>query len=352
MRSKRLLFSATLLLFALALLGACAREPIAANEPRELTYLAANLSEDELEELREVAPNVEIVTGLDEEERLARAGEFDAVDAHLLTDEFLAAADRLRWVQAWSAGVDRYVTLDRLVENDRIVLTNMQGVHGPVIAEHTFAMLLFLTRNLGAFHDLQQQGEWDRAAAEGMTALAGQTLLVVGMGGIGSEVARRADGFDMEVLGIVRTLREPPDYVDELGTSDDLEGFLGRADVVVVALPLTAETRGLFDAERFAQFKDGTLFVNVGRGAIVKTQALIDALDAGRLAGAGLDVTDPEPLPADHPLWDRDDVIVTPHVAARAELTRERRWDVLRENMRRFGAGEDLLNVVDKRLGY
>ena len=125
-----------------------------------------------------------------------------------------------------------------------------------------------------------------------------------------------------------------------------------RADVVAVALPLTDETRGLFDARLFARFKAGARFLNVGRGAIVDTGALLAALDSGRLAGAGLDVTDPEPLPPDHPLWKRADVVITPHVSARAELTRERRWEVLRENMRRFSAGESLLNVVDKELGY
>lgn len=338
-------------LAVLIAVGPALCEP-AAKSAAELTYLAGDLSEDQLAELSEVAPNVRIVSGLDEEERLARAAEFDGADAHLLTDEFLAAATRLRWVQAWSAGVDRYMKLPGLVENDRIVFTNMRGVHGPAIAEHAFAMLLSLTRDLGAFRDAQKKSVWDRAASDRMTTLAGRTMLVVGMGGIGTEIARRAHGFDMRVLGIVRTKREPPPFVDELGTSEDLDRLLGQADVVAVALPLTEETRGLFDARRFARFKEGSRLLNVGRGAIVDTKALLAALESGRLAGAGLDVTDPEPLPEDHPLWARDDVVITPHVSARAELTRERRWELLRENLRRFSAGEELLNVVDKRLGY
>ena len=177
-------------------------------------------------------------------------------------------------------------------------------------------------------------------------------MLVVGMGGIGSEIARRAKGFDMRVLATVRSARPAPDYVDELGTAADMDRYLAEADVVAVALPLTDETRGLFDAERFALMKAGAYFLNIGRGPIVDTDALLAALQSGHLAGAGLDVTDPEPLPADHPLWRQPKVIITPHVASRAELTMERRWSVFRENMRRFGAGEGLVNVVDKGAGY
>jgi phosphoglycerate dehydrogenase-like enzyme len=325
---------------------------LAQEDPERLTYLASRLSEEQLAELAEIAPNVRIVTGLDEQERLARAGEFDGVDAHLLSDEFLAAAERLRWVQAWSAGVDRYMGLTRLVENDQIVMTNMKGVHGPAIAEHTFAMLLFMTRDLGAFREMQKSSSWNRGASDRMTALAGRTMLVVGMGGIGSEIARRAHGFDMRVLATVRTKRDAPEYVDELGNNSDLDRFLGEADVVIVALPLTEETRGLFDKRRLSRLKKGAWFINIGRGKIVDTGALLEVLESGQLAGAGLDVTDPEPLPEDHPLWSRDDVIITPHVSARAEITGERRWEVIRENMRRFSAGEELINAVNKRLGY
>ena len=317
-----------------------------------LTYLAGRLDADELEELRELAPNVQFLVGLSDEEALARAGEIHGADAHLLSEELLSAATQLRWVQAWSAGVDPYMDLTGLVGNDRIVLTNMQGVHGPAIAEHVFAMLLALTRDLPAYLAAQAEGRWDRSAGSGMTALAGRTMFVVGMGGIGSEIARRAKGFDMRVLATVRTARPAPDYVDELGTAADLDRFLAEADVVAVALPLTDETRGLFGADRFARMKEGAYFVNIGRGPIVDTDALLAAVLAGRLAGVGLDVTDPEPLPADHPLWREPRVIVTPHVSSRAELTLERRWTVFRENLRRFGAGEPLLNVVDKQLGY
>lgn len=321
---------------------------------RQLTYLAANLDADELATLQEIAPNVTFVTGLSAEEAVARAAEFDGADAHVLTAEFLAAATRLRWVQAWSAGVDPYLAIPGLRENENLILTNMQGVHGPVIAEHVFAMLLALTRNLPALHDAQQEGNWDRNLARGATALSGRTMFVVGMGGIGSQIARRAYGFDMTVLATVRNpaTHEMPPYVAEMGGAADLDAFLARADVVVVALPLTDETRGLFDAARFALMPAGSWFVNIGRGPIVQTEALVAALKSGHLAGAGLDVTDPEPLPADHELWSLPNVVITPHVSSWAELTGERRWEVIRANMQAFGAGKPLRNIVDRQLGY
>jgi phosphoglycerate dehydrogenase-like enzyme len=272
----------------------------------------------------------------------------------VLDEAFLDAATNLRWVQSWSAGVDDYLALGGLRDNDRIVLTNMQGVHGPAIAEHVMATLLALTRKLPQLQAAQLEGRWDREAANGATALAGRTMFVVGMGGIGSEIARRAHAFDMRVLATVRHPErdEKPAYVDEMGGAGDLDRFLPQADVVAVALPLTVETTGLFDAARFALMPDGAWFVNIGRGPIVDTEALVAALQSGHLAGAALDVTDPEPLPAGHPLWAMDNVIITPHVASRAELTGTRRWEIIKENVRRFAAGEDLLNVVDKQAGY
>lgn len=319
-----------------------------------LTYLAGRLSDTELAELKMLAPNVTILVGLSEEEALARAKEINGADAHLLNDDLLARAVNLRWVQSWSAGVDRYLQFDGLRSNDRILLTNMQGVHGPAIAEHVFATLLSLTRNLPELHAAQRAGHWDRRVAGDATTLAGRTMFVVGMGGIGSQIARRAHAFDMDVLATVRNPegKELPTYVNELGGSNDLDRFLPRADVVAVALPLTEETRGLFNAERFALMPEGSYFVNIGRGPIVDTDALVSALRSGHLAGAALDVTDPEPLPEGHPLWKMENVIITPHVASRAELTGERRWIVLMENMRRFGSGEPLINLVNKKLGY
>ena len=177
-------------------------------------------------------------------------------------------------------------------------------------------------------------------------------MLVVGLGGIGSEIAMRADAFNMRVLATARTERPAPPYVDVLGTGPDLDELLPQADIVVLAVPLTDETNGMINRETIARMKDGAWLVNIARGAVVDTDALVEALDAGKIGAAFLDVTDPEPLPEGHTLWNRDNVLITPHVAARAELSGERRQELTLENMRRFGSGEPLLNVVDKAAGY
>jgi phosphoglycerate dehydrogenase-like enzyme len=322
------------------------------DDRRELVYLTSEASGDALAELRALAPNVYFVPGLDRETALEHAAGAHGADAHLISPEFLAAAPDLRWAQSWSAGVERYLAIEELRGSESIVLTNMRGVHGPAIADHAFAMLLSLTRRMDAFRAAMGEGRWDRGVGEGMTALRDKTMLVVGLGGIGHEIARRADGFGMRVLATARTRKDTPAYVDHLGLADELDGLLPEADVVALAVPLTAETEGLLDRERFALMKPGSYLINIARGKVVDTEALLEALDSGRLAGACLDVTDPEPLPAGHALWSRANVIVTPHVAARAEVTRERREQILRENMRRFAAGEPLLNVVDKEAGY
>lgn len=333
-------------------LGSTRGSVVAVRDPGELVYVASSLTEDQLTELASLAPNVRFAVGLEGEALLERALEADGIDAHLCTPELLRRAQKLRWTQAWSAGVDRYVELEELIEREDLVLTNMQGVHGPAIADHAMSMLLAHTRGLRDWFGAMDERAWNRGRAQEMTALRGRTMLVVGMGGIGSEVASRAKAFGMRVTATVRTARPAPDYVDRLGTADELDELLPEADVVAVCVPLTDETRGMFDAERIARMKPGAYLINIARGQIVDTEALLAALESGHLAGAGLDVTDPEPLPSDHPLWERADVLITPHVAARAEITQDRRWALFRENVRRFGAGEPLLNVVDKEAGY
>ncbi len=318
-----------------------------------LTFLAGRIDDDEARLLSELAPNVRLLRNLSSEEALARAGELDGMDARYATAELLGAAPDLKWVQAFSAGVDRALAVTALVERDDIVLTNMQGMHGPTIADHVFAMLLQLTRGLDVFAERQRAGQWDRSSPEREPfALHGRRLLVVGLGGIGTEVARRGAGFGMEVWGIGRTARPAPEFVRRAGVSTDLDAWLGEADVVVLCVPLTDETRGLISRERLLAMKAGALLVNIARGAVVDTDALVEALSSGHLGGACLDVTDPEPLPAGHPLWSAPNVVLTPHVAGRSAMTGDRVRDLFRENLRRFARGEPLLNVVDKHAGY
>lgn len=322
--------------------------------PERLTYFARGLEEAQREELARVAPHVDLVVDLSVQEALRRAAEAHGADASYATPEFLRAAEKLVWVQAGSAGVDRYVAIPEIAEPERLVLTNMSGIHGPAIADHVFAMLLALTRDLPVHLAGRSSGTWKREGSGVLTpiALQDRTLLVVGLGSIGTEIARRGKGFGMRVIATRRSDAPSPDYVEHVGKPEELLALLPRADVVAIALPLTDETKGLFGRKAFEAMKKGSYLVNIGRGKIVDTDALVGMLESGHLAGACLDVTDPEPLPSDHRLWKLPNVVITPHVSADAELTDERRWALLRENLRRFDAGEPLLNVVDKRAGY
>lgn len=318
-----------------------------------LTFFARDLSPERVADLKQVAPHVRVVVGLSQEEALARAAEAHGIDVSYATPAFLAAAKRLAWVQATSAGVDRWAGIPALREG-RLVFTNMRGVHGPAIADHVFAMLLALTRDLPVHLAGRAQGAWKRDGSGVLEpiALEGRTLLVVGLGGIGTEIARRGHGFGMRVVATRRSAGEKPAFVERVGRAEDLHAFLREADVVAIAVPLTKETERLFDARAFAAMKRGAYLVNIARGPVVDTAALLAALRSGHLAGACLDVTDPEPLPPDHPLWKLPNVVITPHVSSRAELTDERSWALYRENVRRFDAGEPLLNVVDKDAWY
>ncbi|MCP3903111.1 MAG: D-2-hydroxyacid dehydrogenase, partial [Planctomycetes bacterium] len=254
---------------------------------------------------------------------------------------------------AGSAGVERYLAVPELRESDRIVFTNMQGVHGPTIADHVFGMLLTLTRDLAWYTAPAHRGTWNRrGSGVEPVALADRTLLVVGLGGIGREVARRGKGFGMRVCATRRSRTAPPPYVDRQGTPDELPELLREADVVVLCVPLTAETKGMIGAAELDLMPPGGYLVNIARGPVVDTDALIAALESGHLAGAALDVTDPEPLPADHPLWQVPNVVITPHVAGRSALTGDRRRALLHDNLHRFANGEPLRNVVDKSAGY
>lgn len=269
------------------------------------------------------------------------------------TPEIVEAAPKLRWLQHYGTGVDHCVMSPSVKQRD-FILTNMKRTAGPPIAEHVIAMMMALARNLPAFHAAQREGRWERAgfANAPMIEVGGKTMLVVGLGGIGTEIARRAAGLGMRVIATRRSSREGYDFVEYVGLSDELHDLAGQADVVVNALPLTDETTGIFNQAFFAVVKPGAYFISIGRGKSTITDDLIAALEDGRLAGAGLDVTDPEPLPADHPLWKQPNVIITPHLAWVTDRGFERGWLVIRENLRRYINGERLLNVVDIERGY
>ena len=302
--------------------------------------------------LRAVAPGVELLTATDAGQAVEMARRADAV-LGFCSAEVLEAGKQIRWVQTYSAGVESCVDVPAIRECD-VLLTNMQRVAGPVMAEHVLAMMFAFARGLDFYIPERLGRRWTETLPESsrMVTLDGKAVLVVGLGGIGSEVARRAQALGMTVDAIRASGRHGPQYVREVGLPADLLRLAAKADFIVNTTPLTPETRGMFDARFFATVKPSAYFFNVGRGQSVDQQALIDALKSGRLAGAGLDVTDPEPLPPDNALWSLPNVILTPHVSTRSDLGDAARLAVVRENLRRYVAGEKMLSVVDLRKGY
>lgn len=255
-------------------------------------------------------------------------------------------ARRLRWVHAASAGVDNLL-FPELRDSD-VVLTNARGVFDTPIAEWVLGVLLVYCKDLHTTLELQRQRTWRHRESE---RLAGRRVLVVGAGGIGRATARLARAVGMDVTVVARTTRTDPDLGRLLGT-DDLDAALPGADFVVLAAPLTEQTHGLMDAGRLALMRPDARLVNVGRGELVDEEALVDALKAGRLAGAALDVFHTEPLPADHPLWTLPNVIVSPHMSGDVVGWRTALVEQFADNLRRWTAGRPLVNVVDKTAGY
>jgi len=309
-----------------------------------------------LGDIQTSASGVEIVTVKSTEEMIAQAANADAIvggDNAVCDDRVLAAAKKVRWVAVTSAGVEECLGKAGL-DRPGVIVTNMRAVAGPVMAEHTIALAFALSRSLQVSVGRQARGDgWSRNFAGSQPqALTGKTMLVAGLGGIGLEVAKRAHALGMKVIATRGSSREGPDYVSHVGLSDELPSLIGQADVVVASLPLTPATTRLFDAKMFARMKKTAYFINVGRGGSVVTDDLVAALNNGVIAGAGLDVTEPEPLPTGHALWKAKNIIITPHMSAQSDLGQAKRELILREQLRRFVAGDKLLSVVDLKKGY
>jgi phosphoglycerate dehydrogenase-like enzyme len=272
----------------------------------------------------------------------------------ICTPPLLQQADaRLLWIHNYSVGMEHCTGFSD-TQRQHLVLSNNKRLSGPAIAEHAIAMLLALTHKLPAYQQAQREGKWQRELSDSVSfgELKGKTLLVVGLGGIGTEIAWRAHGLGMRVIATRSSSREGPDFVEYVGLPNELHALAGKADVVVNALPLTPSTTGVFDKAFFTALKPGAIFLSVGRGKSTVTGDLIAALESGKLFGAGLDVTEPEPLPKDSPLWDLPNVIITPHVSAAGADSPQRTMIIAVENLRRYVAGEPLLNVVDMSKGY
>lgn len=303
------------------------------------------------QELAKEFPQVQFVMATTPEALLKEIVDADAAVGYVSQEAFLAAK-KLRWIQSASAGVEWMRNAPALVESD-VTVTNMKGAHASTIAEHAFGMLVFLARKFALLYEKQKAHEWV-PFGQGIEyfGLAGLTMGVVGLGQIGRAIAKRAHAFDMEVLAVDLHPVEKPDHVAELGLLDKLPDLMRRSDVVAIATPITPETRGMITSELLRSMKSSAYLLVMSRGGIVDEPTLVQMLNEGKLAGAGLDVTAVEPLPTDNPLWDAPNVIITPHCSPTFSQTAGNTKTILRENLKRFLAGEALMNVVDKKLGY
>lgn len=279
-------------------------------------------------------------------------GDADAIIGGITKEDF-PAAKKLKWVQAISAGVEAYSFWPEFVKSD-VQLTNCKVVQGPTIADHAFAMLLALTRGLNEYIPNRTKRQWGNRtnAPENMTELPGMTAVIVGAGGIGTQIAQRANGFGMKVIGVDPRDMPVSNFFSEIVPPDRLDEVLPKADVVFISAPLTPQSERMIASRQFDLMKQGAYFIAVSRGRLYDKQALVKALDSKKLSGAGLDVTDPEPLPAEDSLWNFPNVVITPHVASAAEGSNQRRIGVIEDNIRRFAHGAALTHVVDKAKGY
>ncbi|MFS8523255.1 MAG: D-2-hydroxyacid dehydrogenase [Limnochordales bacterium] len=320
------------------------------NEAAPLTVLIYYQNEKRAEEVRSLVARrfpqltVRAVSARGDAEALVE--EADVIAGWGFPTDLLARARRLRWFHKFAAGVDDVVAAGTLPP--QAVLTRTDGrVFGRRMAEYVIAYMLAHSQNVPRILRQQAERRWKPFLT---TTLAGRTVGIAGLGDIGQEIVRRAAALDMRVLGWRRSAGDVPGVERMYAGREEFHEFLGQCDYVVVVLPLTDATRGLFDDTAFAAMRDGTYLINVGRGPVIQEQALLRALESGKLAGATLDVFDVEPLPEDHPFWRMENVIVTPHMSG--PTVAEEVTAPFIENMERFLAGRPLLKQVDLQRGY
>ncbi len=313
------------------------------------TVILLPLEEQAINKINEIAKDrcdvifktVETVTSED-------VSDADAVLGNL-PPKLLKDAKKLNWLQISMAGTDAY--LGGILPN-RVTLTNVTGAFGLAISEHMVATVFTLYKKLHLYRDNQNKSQWlDRGQVK---QIEGATVLTVGLGDIGGNFAKKMKALGAYTIGVRRKDTSKPDYIDELILQNDLDNVLPRADIVALALPNTAETKGLFNRERIYKMKDEATLINVGRGNAVETDALCDALEEGKLYAASLDVTDPEPLPSDHRLWKLENALITPHISGFFHLrkTYENIVNIFIENFSRFLEGRELENIIDMTTGY
>ena len=306
------------------------------------------ITPEQRQQIESVSADLSVVRSQNSEEALR-----EIVDADVVLGGFNRSlfenAKQLKLVQVLSAGVDGLL-FPEFVKSD-VILASAKGFVGPHLADQTWALLLGLLRGIGRS---VRERTWDNRMSIRLATweLSERTLGIVGLGGTGIDVARRAQGFDMRVIAVDPESVEAPSFVHEVWKMDGFHELLAASDVVAICAPLTPETDGMFDDAAFEQMQSHALLINVTRGKIVDEPALIRALTSGNIGGAGLDVTPEEPLPTDSPLWDMPNVIITPHVAGGSPIRLDRSVGLFCDNLERLLVGKPLLSVIDKEKGY
>lgn len=301
-------------------------------------------------EIAHLAPDYQLLVTPSEEEALAAIGEIE-IAAGRVPMEIVLRGPRLRWYQQWGAGADWLLRHPEMRQRE-VIVTNASGVHAVPISEHILALLLALARQIPDAVRAQDQRQWRRQEMGEVLELAGKTMVLVGVGAIGGRLARLAAALEMRVIGVRRDPSRPAEGVARMVGPEALDEVLPQADFVVLTAPLTHETQHLIHEARLRRMKPSSILINIGRGRTIDQKALIRALQEGWIGGAGLDVTDPEPLPADSPLWGLPNVLITAHYAGRTPAYDARALAIFMDNLARYVTGQPLRNVVDPERGY
>jgi phosphoglycerate dehydrogenase-like enzyme len=290
-----------------------------------------------------------VICVTEDADALAAAPEVEVILGHF-RPEVCAAAPKLRWIQSFSTGMDKFL-FPEIVERDEVQISNVAGLYASQGGEHAWALLLALTRQIPLAVQNKEKRLW---ASDAVVEIAGMTLGIIGMGGFGVEMAKRAQGYDMTVISIDPVRTEKPPFVHELRptSTETLHDLLRRSDIVMTACPLTKETYHLISTKELEIMKPTAYLINVTRGGIIDEPALVEALKSGQIAGAGLDVTEKEPLAADSPLWDAPNLIITPHRAGASQHRPRKIFEFFLQNLTHYLNGERPVNIIDKRKGY
>lgn len=308
--------------------------------------------QEQVEALRAVAAQHgehQLLHATTDEEAVALAPDVEVIMG-FFRPPVCAAAPNLRWVQSFSAGMDKFL-FPEIIERDEVRVSNVAGLYATQGAEHAWALLLALTRQLPEAVHNKDKKVWRLSPP---IVLTGGTLGLIGLGGFGMEMAKRAQGYAMTMLAVDAVRTDKPDLIHELkpATRENLHDLLRRSDVVMTACPLTQETYHLISTEELSLMKESAYLINVTRGGIVDESALVEALQSGQIAGAGLDVVEKEPLAEESPLWDAPNLIITPHRAGASQHRQQSIFEFFSQNLSRYLSGETPLNIIDKRKGY